>query len=52
MAELHERVSAIVMEDPAVYNVFIDIGGGAMNQGHINITSSRSKSLSAVTLAP
>ncbi|MFK0332934.1 efflux RND transporter permease subunit [Rhizobium sp. NPDC090275] len=42
MAKLQERVSAIVMKDPAVYSVFMDIGGGnggnAMNQGHVNIT--------------
>jgi HAE1 family hydrophobic/amphiphilic exporter-1 len=42
MAKLQERVSEIVMKDPAVYSVFMDIGGGnggnAMNQGHVNIT--------------
>lgn len=42
MAKLQERVSAIIMKDPAVYSVFMDIGGGnggnAMNQGHVNIT--------------
>ncbi|WP_418137566.1 efflux RND transporter permease subunit [Agrobacterium sp. El2ro-1b] len=42
MAKLQERVSAIIMKDPAVYSVFMDIGGGnggnAMNQGHLNIT--------------
>jgi HAE1 family hydrophobic/amphiphilic exporter-1 len=42
MAKLQERVSAIVMKDPAVYSVFMDIGGGnggnALNQGHVNIT--------------
>jgi HAE1 family hydrophobic/amphiphilic exporter-1 len=42
MAKLQERVSAIILKDPAVYSVFMDIGGGnggnALNQGHINIT--------------
>lgn len=42
MAKLQERVSAIIMKDPAVYSVFMDIGGGnggnALNQGHVNIT--------------
>ncbi|MCD2180406.1 efflux RND transporter permease subunit [Rhizobium sp. C1] len=42
MAKLQERVSAIILKDPAVYSVFMDIGGGnggnAMNQGHVNIT--------------
>ncbi len=42
MAKLEERVSAIIMKDPAVYSVFMDIGGGnggnALNQGHVNIT--------------
>ncbi|AGB73185.1 MULTISPECIES: efflux RND transporter permease subunit [Rhizobium] len=42
MAKLQERVSAIIMKDPAVYSVFMDIGGGnggnALNQGHDNIT--------------
>ncbi|OLP57763.1 acriflavine resistance protein B [Xaviernesmea oryzae] len=42
MAKLQEKVSAIILRDPAVYSVFMDIGGGnggnAMNQGHINIT--------------
>lgn len=42
MAKLQERVSAIILKDPAVYSVFMDIGGGnggnALNQGHVNIT--------------
>ncbi|OQP86635.1 acriflavine resistance protein B [Rhizobium rhizosphaerae] len=42
MAKLQEKVSAIILKDPAVYSVFMDIGGGnggnAMNQGHVNIT--------------
>lgn len=42
MAKLQERVSEIIMKDPAVYSVFMDIGGGnggnALNQGHVNIT--------------
>ncbi|MGV1761713.1 efflux RND transporter permease subunit [Rhizobium sp. A22-96] len=42
MAKLQERVSAIILRDPAVYSVFMDIGGGnggnALNQGHVNIT--------------
>ena len=42
MVELQERVSAVVMKDPGVYSVFMDIGGGnggnALNQGHVNIT--------------
>ncbi|MBB5577653.1 MULTISPECIES: efflux RND transporter permease subunit [Rhizobium] len=42
MTKLQERVSAIIMKDPAVYSVFMDIGGGnggnALNQGHVNIT--------------
>ncbi|MBN9216742.1 MAG: efflux RND transporter permease subunit [Mesorhizobium sp.] len=42
MVELQERISAVVMKDPAVYSVFMDIGGGnggnALNQGHVNIT--------------
>ncbi len=28
MAKLQERVSEIIMKDPAVYSVFMDIGGG------------------------
>ncbi|MFK0167080.1 efflux RND transporter permease subunit [Rhizobium sp. NPDC090279] len=42
MAKLQERVSTIILRDPAVYSVFMDIGGGnggnALNQGHVNIT--------------
>ncbi|WFR95742.1 efflux RND transporter permease subunit [Rhizobium tumorigenes] len=42
MAKLQERVSAIIRKDPAVYSVFMDVGGGnggnALNQGHVNIT--------------
>ncbi|TQX89775.1 MULTISPECIES: efflux RND transporter permease subunit [unclassified Rhizobium] len=42
MAKLQERVSAIILKDPAVYSVFMDVGGGnggnALNQGHVNIT--------------
>ncbi|OLP50394.1 acriflavine resistance protein B [Allorhizobium taibaishanense] len=42
MVKLQEKVSAIILRDPAVYSVFMDIGGGnggnAMNQGHVNIT--------------
>ncbi|WP_421917501.1 efflux RND transporter permease subunit [Mesorhizobium sp.] len=42
MVELQERLSAVVLKDPAVYSVFMDIGGGnggnALNQGHVNIT--------------
>ena len=42
MSKLQEKVSAIILKDPAVYSVFMDIGGGnggnAMNQGHVNIT--------------
>ncbi|MER9587052.1 efflux RND transporter permease subunit [Mesorhizobium sp. M0276] len=42
MARLQEQVSAVVMKDPAVYSVFMDIGGGnggnALSQGHVNIT--------------
>ncbi|MGO4353168.1 efflux RND transporter permease subunit [Rhizobium sp. RAF36] len=42
MSKLQERVSAIILKDPAVYSVFMDIGGGnggnALNQGHVNIT--------------
>ncbi|WP_275477551.1 efflux RND transporter permease subunit [Aureimonas ureilytica] len=42
MAKLQERVSEIILRDPAVYSVFMDIGGGnggnALNQGHVNIT--------------
>jgi hydrophobic/amphiphilic exporter-1 (mainly G- bacteria), HAE1 family len=36
---LQEKVSAVVANDPAVYSVFMDIGGGnALNLGHVNIT--------------
>jgi len=42
MVELQERLSAVVLKDPAVYSVFMDIGGGnggnALSQGHVNIT--------------
>ncbi len=42
MVELQERLSKVVLKDPAVYSVFMDIGGGnggnSLNQGHVNIT--------------
>ncbi len=42
MVKLQERVGAIVLKDPAVYSVFMDVGGdnggSALNQGHVNIT--------------
>ncbi len=42
MVKLQERVGAIVLKDPAVYSVFMDVGGdnggNALNQGHVNIT--------------
>ncbi|UDL89127.1 efflux RND transporter permease subunit [Mesorhizobium sp. PAMC28654] len=42
MVKLQEKVSAVVLKDPAVYSVFMDVGGGnggnALNQGHVNIT--------------
>ena len=42
MVELQERLSKVILQDPAVYSVFMDTGGGnggnALNQGHVNIT--------------
>ena len=42
MVELQERLSKVILKDPAVYSVFMDTGGGnggnALNQGHVNIT--------------